>query len=229
MVTIYDLLEVAEDASKEEIEKSYRKMVLEYRQDPKFSDEENRENEMIMNKVKIAYEILSNDEKRKKYDADLSKKRAEELLKNVSVKKEQDIAQDNITKAKEPVKPQSEIDRNDKVDDYEVELTADEQAKVRKAAQEEFKKNLKKAKMVEEEYNNAYNKAYNEYMKKNSYSQNGARIKGIIKSIIFIFVLIIIIFIILKLPPVQDLLADLYEKNDVVRIIVDIVKSLFGN
>ena len=86
MVTIYDLLEVEENASKEEIEESYKRLILEYHQDPNLSEEENKENEMILNKLKIAYEILSNDEKRKKYDNDLSKKRAEDLIKNVSVK-----------------------------------------------------------------------------------------------------------------------------------------------
>ena len=85
MVTIYDLLEVDEKASKEEIEKSYQRLILEYGQDPKLTPKENADNEIILNKVKIAYEILINDEKRAIYDKDLSKKRAEELIKNVSV------------------------------------------------------------------------------------------------------------------------------------------------
>ena len=84
MVTIYELLEVQENASKEEIEKSYQKLILEYQKNPSLSEEENNQNEMILNKLKIAYEILSNDEKRKKYDNDLAKKRAEDLIKNVS-------------------------------------------------------------------------------------------------------------------------------------------------
>lgn len=88
IVTVYDLLEVSENASKEEIEKSYQNLILEYQKNPKLSKEENDENELILNKLKLAYEILSNDEKRKKYDNDLAKKRAEELIKNVSVEKE---------------------------------------------------------------------------------------------------------------------------------------------
>ena len=84
MVTIYDLLEVSENASKEEIEKSYQNLVIEYQTNPILSAEENKKNELILNKLKIAYEILVNDDKRKKYDRDLSKKRAEELIKNIS-------------------------------------------------------------------------------------------------------------------------------------------------
>ena len=48
MVTIYDLLEVEENASKEEIEESYKRLILEYHQDPNLSEEENKENEMIL-------------------------------------------------------------------------------------------------------------------------------------------------------------------------------------
>lgn len=88
MVTIYDLLEVEEDASKEEIEKAYSKLVLEFRQDMKFDSEKNKENEMIINKLKLAYEILSNDEKRKKYDEQLAQKRAENLIENISISSE---------------------------------------------------------------------------------------------------------------------------------------------
>ena len=39
MVTIYELLEVQENASKEEIEKSYQKLILEYQKNPSLSEE----------------------------------------------------------------------------------------------------------------------------------------------------------------------------------------------
>ena len=86
MVTIYDLLEVNEDASKEEIEQSYQNLVIEYQTNPINTPEENKQNEMILNKLKMGYEILMNDEKRKKYDKDLAKKRAEDLIKNIPEK-----------------------------------------------------------------------------------------------------------------------------------------------
>ena len=66
MVTIYDLLEVSENASKDEIEKSYTRLIMEYQMNPSLDEEANKENEMILNKLKIAYGILSNDEKRKR-------------------------------------------------------------------------------------------------------------------------------------------------------------------
>ena len=54
MVTIYDLLEVSENASKDEIEKSYTRLIMEYQMNPSLDEEANKENEMILNKLKIA-------------------------------------------------------------------------------------------------------------------------------------------------------------------------------
>lgn len=211
MITIYDLLDVSEDASKEEIEKAYRRLVLSYRQDSKFSAEEN---EMLMNKLKMAYDILTNDEKRKKYDSDLAKKRAENLIKNVSVQKE------------EPKEIYTE-----KTEEYDEELTKEEQERIKKAAQEEFQRKLKKVQKAEEEYKNAYNEAYNEYMRKNGYNASSSildKLKRILKTIVCVIVLILIIFIVLKLPPVQKALNDLYEGNVVIKTFVDIIKTIFN-
>lgn len=105
MVTIYELLEVDEDASKEEIEKSYSRLVLEFSQNPKFDEKTNKENEMILNKMKIAYEILTNDAKRKKYDEDLAKKRAESLIASLETTKK-DEEESN------PKKSEKEINQN---------------------------------------------------------------------------------------------------------------------
>ena len=182
MVTIYDLLEVDENASKEEIEKAYRKLIVEYRTDPKFSGEDNNNNEIILNKLKLSYEILTDDEKRKRYDEDLAKKRAEELIKNVS----------NVPTQEEPIQTNNQIQENvssnnvpnnvkpnyaeeeeyyeeaEEIEEPEntnnVELTDEERKKLKKAAQKEFKDNLKKAQKAEEEYNRAYNEAYNDYL-----------------------------------------------------------------
>ena len=100
MVTIYDLLEIQESASKEDIEKAYQSLVMEYQTNPALTPEENRQNELILNKLKMGYEILMNDEKRARYDKELSKKRAEELIKNVPEKEdkyEEDDEYDNNT------------------------------------------------------------------------------------------------------------------------------------
>lgn len=82
MSTLYELFKVNENATQDEIKEAYDKIISKANSLP--------QNDKIIEKIrriKIAYGILSNPEKRKKYDIDLASKRADELLKNVQVKK----------------------------------------------------------------------------------------------------------------------------------------------
>lgn len=244
MVTIYDLLEVSENASKEEIEKSYKDLLIQYQTSPSLSEQINKENTMILNKLKMAYDILMNDEKRKKYDSDLAKKRAEELIKNVTVSsnnKEQNtsenVSSQNVTNnngQKYSVKAQKDIEYNDSQyydnddddelnEEEDVNLSKDEQKKVRKAAQKEFQRNLKKAQKAEKEYNQAYNEAYNNYLKKMGYNkQKQNPFKKILNTLIVIIVVIVVCFIAWLIPPVRNSLISLYEENVIIKGLVDI-------
>ncbi len=232
MVTIYDLLEVEENASKEEIEESYKRLILEYHQDPKLSEQENKENEMILNKLKIAYEILSNDEKRKKYDNDLSKKRAEDLIKSVSVENSEisKIDDEKSNKKEESNNQNSNqnqyIKENEELEEIEEEvtLTEEEQEKLKKAAQREFNNNLKKAQKAEEQYKQAYNEAYNEYLKKMGYNQKQPwTLKRIKNLVITIAVIILVCVVAWYIPPIREMLVGIYEDNIIIKSLVDIV------
>lgn len=239
MVTIYDLLEVDEKASKEEIEKAYQKLILKYSQSPKLTPQENADNELILNKVKIAYEILMDDEKRARYDKDLSKKRAEELLKNVSVKEDSKAEDESSKEYDDDEYDDDEYDDNEyddsQIDDSqideeteEVTLSKEEQKRVQKAAQNEFKANLKKAQKAEEEYNKAYNEAYNNYMRKMGYhTKEPITLKKIRNIFIFIIAIIIVCFIAWLIPPIRNLLINLYNENIIIKALVDIVGMLF--
>lgn len=237
MTTIYDLLEVDEQASKEEIEKSYHNLLLEYKINPILSEKENQENEMILNKLKIAYEILMNDEKRARYDKDLANKRAEELLRNVSTTQENTTqnssgaikSENNETNKK--VFSNQNIKQNEHINlenEEDIELSQKEKQEVRKAAKKEFKRNLQKAKKVEEEYNQAYNKAYNDYLRKLGYNvKEPITLKRIMNVIIFIIVLILICFLIWKIPFTHKILVNIYEENFIIKSLVDIVIKIF--
>ncbi len=227
MVTLYDLLDVKEDSSKQEIEESYKSLIVEYATNPNLSEEENRENELIISKLKMAYEILSDDEKRKKYDDTLAKKKAEALLKNVSVRKEEDIKskeefEENDEVAEITKKTEPELQYNDEEND--VELTKEEQNKLREAAQKEFKTNLRKAQKAEEEYQQAYNQAYNDYLRKMGYQVKEPwtlkRVKNLLISVIAIIIVCALIWFI---PPTRKILINIYEENFIIKSFVDIV------
>ena len=270
MVTIYDLLEVDEKSSKEEIENSYQRLVIEYQTNPVLSIEENKQNELILNKLKMAYEILMDDEKRNKYDKNLAKKRAEDLIKNIPEKnsqtdnlsnKERNISNSEYVNNKndDSVLSNTEIkhtnsavntivnvekDSDSNYDEIpkakntryknqnheeEVELTKDEQKKIRKAAQKEFNENLKRVKKAEEEYNNAYNEAYRKYMKKMGYETKEPwtlkRIRNILISILIIIIVCAIVWII---PPIRKILINTYESNIIIKSFVDIIGKLIN-
>ena len=80
MVTLYQLLGVDENASKEAIKNSYEARIGHPALDEKRK-----------NQLKIAVDILLNDAKREKYNKDLAEYRAQELLKSVEVKEEETI------------------------------------------------------------------------------------------------------------------------------------------
>lgn len=233
MVTIYDLLEVNEKASKEEIEKAYQKLILEYAQDPKLTLKENAENELILNKVKIAYEILINDEKRAMYDKDLSKKRAEELIKNISVNKDKPKEETKITENSNNTSNHYDDEKyndysQEDIQDEEVTLSEEEQKKLQKAAQNEFKANLRKAQKAEEEYNKAYNEAYNNYMRKMGYKvKEPITLKRIMNVVIFIIATIIVCLIAWIIPPIRNILINLYNENIIIKSLIDIVGMIF--
>lgn len=252
MVTIYDLLEVSENATKSEIENAYEKLIVKYQTSPNLSEKENKDNEFVLNKLKLAYEILTNDEKRKKYDKDLAQKRAEALLQNVTIKPEEPEESEEtkeVAEAKEEAPKSvsnsstSNVNRNvarktpeeikterydaefdDSIDD--VSLTAEEQKRLKQAAQEEFQRNLKKVQQAEAEYNQAYEKAYKDYMKKMSSKKMLGSFKKIKNTIIILLVTIIVCFIAWHIPPVKAVFVNLYNENQIIKILVDIVGSI---
>lgn len=76
-MNLYELLEVSENASKEIIEKVYKIKVKKYH--PDLQRPENRnESEKKMKEINEAYDILSDDFKRKQYDDTLKNERFEE-------------------------------------------------------------------------------------------------------------------------------------------------------
>ena len=61
----YEVLGVSKAATKDEIKKAYRKLALQFHPD---KNPDNKEAEEHFKEVNEAYEVLSNDDKRRRYD-----------------------------------------------------------------------------------------------------------------------------------------------------------------
>ncbi len=67
MPSYYEILEVSQGATPEEIKKSFRKLALKYHPDRNRNSDESKQKFM---RLVEAYEVLSNEQSRKKYDGD---------------------------------------------------------------------------------------------------------------------------------------------------------------
>jgi len=75
-INLYDILKVKYDASIDEIKKAYKKLSLKYHPDKqKTSGLSLEETTKIFIKISEAYEILSDEQKRYKYDKEITKKK----------------------------------------------------------------------------------------------------------------------------------------------------------
>ena len=242
MKTLYDLFKLTENATQEEIEDSYNKILKKADSLP--------QNEKIIEqirRIKIAYGILSDPEKRKKYDLDLAAKRADELLKNieggpkeVEEKKTDDTLSQNVAPQisveekeirKQQIKHQIEQMTRD-----EEEEQSDEEEKIRqqKNAEKLYKKQQRKNRRVarkEEQLKREMEiEAYGRYLEgqgyKVKYPWTWLRVKRLLISIISIIIACVIIW---HIPFFRKALTDLYNENFIIQTIVNIIFSLINS
>ena len=82
METLYDILEVSRKASKEVIEKAYKTLAKKYH--PDLQTAENKEiAEKRMKEINEAYDVLSDEQKRKEYDEKLEAEMNAKNKKNI--------------------------------------------------------------------------------------------------------------------------------------------------
>ncbi len=136
MSNLYEILEVSEKASKEVIEKAYRVLAKKYH--PDLQDEaQKQEAERKMKQINEAYDILSNEEKRKQYDMELEEKRKQ---------------YDAELEQKRMAKQEKE---NTNVQEYDNAVYEQSQREYQQKRQE-----------IQNEINKAYNDAYYNYLRR---------------------------------------------------------------
>lgn len=208
MKNYYEILEVDKNASEEIIEKAYKTLAKKYHPDlqnqSKSTINKENSNEEKMKKINEAYEILSNEFKRKAYDEQLQSS-------TISIEQYQKIMQEN-QKLKNQIQQISYASRNNIV-----QQTNNITQQANNVAQQ-----------INNAINQAYEDAYIQDMQNRGYKiKYKPTIKQWIKLIIAIILTIIAIALIIQIPFVKEFFIKLYNENKIIKLIVDVFKETF--
>lgn len=242
--TLYDLFKVKENATQEQIKEAYDKIL-------KKADSLPQNDKIVeqVRRVKIAYGILSDVEKRKKYDLDLATKKVDELLENVKIKqdisKDEDEQEDDINeqsielmneeKIKQAIDQQVEKmtkmhsvrELKENADKKRMEKKAQEEA-LQKQAKKQARKERRQAKKEQQLKREMEINAYGEFLSRQGYKVKypwtWLRIKRLF---ITILATIIVMVIAWHIPYVRKMLMDLYNENFIIRTLTNLVVSIF--
>lgn len=213
--TLYEILQVSENASEEIIEKAYKVLAKKYH--PDLQQEEDKKNaEAMMKKINEAYEILGNKEKRAEYDNQLQAERKQEEANTYTTDKQK--ANNNYTNINYNTNVVNNKNQNNNLD-YEAE-----QLKYEKKLQQE---ELKQRKKMQEDLNKEYENAYYNYLRSLGYKVKHKWTKENFIDLIIVLAIMAIIFVILWFIPVtHDWMVNFYEENVILRSIIDIIVAI---
>lgn len=209
MKTLYEVLEVSENASKEIIEKAYKVLAKKYHPDLQ-TEGDKQEAEKKMKQINEAYEVLSDDTKRKDYDLKLTEERKQE-----EVQKQQAASykQNQYTQQyQEQTKPMSE-------QEYREAL---------KRQYQERREEQERQRQVQEQYEQRYQQAYEGYLKslgyKIKYKWTWKRFRDLV---ITLFIIAVICTALWFFPPTHKLIMDFYHSNSIVQAGIDTIGNIF--
>ncbi len=217
----YDILEINKNASPEIIEKAYKVLVRKYHPDLQ-ENELKQEYEEKLKLINEAYDVLSNEEKRKQYNLELEQS---ELLNqqksNINYENSQ-MYQDetNNNQNSQSTAPNYNEQINNNIN-YDVEQ-ARMQAEQQKKYEQEYNRQINDA------INRAYHDAYIQDLKNRGYKIRYKKtfkdyINNLITFIIFIFIFILL----WQIPFVKNYFVDLYNENIIIKYVVDLFLNLF--
>ena len=235
----YEILEINRNASQEIVEKAYKTLAKKYHPDLQDGDKKAQYEE----KLKIineAYEVLSDPEKRKEYDATLPEEVSAEEYENLYRQKEymkqrinrMEQQNDNIPGYEGFQDPQPENynpqsgsqNTNENLYKRQSDLQRQQEDLLRRQQQFEYQQKI----------NNAVNKAYHDaYV--NELRRRGYRVRhkktwrDYVAVFLTILVVIIAFVIAWHIPPVHNYFIKLYNENEAVRFIVNIFINFFNS
>ena len=250
MKNYYEILEVSENASKDVIEKVYKVLAKKYHPDLQQTQHDKIIAEEKMKEINEAYSILSDDEKRAKYNQKLeAERRILENKKNSSVNNTANnytgsysnnysnnksnnsnysnnysSNYSNNSNMYNNVNKNTNVNQNNSNVQNDIEINS---------LNEKMNKNLKKKqkkleKELKRKMEDAYLKAYGEYLRKNGYNvKYRFDYRGIPILIGVALVLILIGWLFWIIPITHNYLVNIYNENIIIKKLVDIIINLF--
>lgn len=222
--TLYEILEVSENASKEVIEKAYKTLAKKYHPDLQKDEYSKNNAEKNMKKINEAYEILSNTDKRKEYDNELKQKRQIQENEEIEKQKEQiyneinNRINKNIYNNFNNNYVSNEHSNNNNYNKGEYSNLKEEKEEL-KRQKDEYKKTQK----MQEEINREYENAYEDYLRSLGYRVKHKWTKQNYKDFfITLLIMAVIIFILSLIPPVRNWFIQIYEQNPIIKGIVNV-------
>ena len=200
----YEILEVNENASIEVIEKAYKVLAKKYH--PDIYEGDKKEAETLMKKLNEAYDILSNESKRKNYDTILEKKKQLKFSSNSTSSSAQNTSDYQIQNINN-----NTVKYNN--DDFVINTTYMDEKQKRK---------------IEKKLQERYVEANDNYLRSRGYKLKYKWTFKRVFNVILIIACILITFTILFfIPPIHEYLINLYNNNIILKVLVDIVVSIF--
>lgn len=211
MTNYYEILEVSKNASRDVIEKAYKTLAKKYH--PDVQQEGNKKQaEEKMKKLNEAYEVLCNEEKKKEYDLKLEQFLNEESLRN---------AQSVQNAAWESHGTEDQRRSGVSEDDLRAYVN------LKREEQDVLENNPKLRREIEKETKRKYVEAHEDYLRslgyRIRYKWTWKRVKNLM---ITLGATILVCYLLWLFPPVNKMLKELYEENQLVKILVDILFNI---
>ncbi|MBR4110920.1 MAG: DnaJ domain-containing protein [Clostridia bacterium] len=215
MKNYYEILEVNETASQEVIERVYKLLAKKYHPDMNLDNP--KEAEEKFKEVTTAYETLSNPDKRKKYDEELSYERQQQNEVNSYTNT---TTQETYAYAE----PQQEYTQTT----YSYEKVEDEkssQKAQKKILEQAAKEQARKEYEAQKAYNDAYYKALEDMGYTIVYKKT---FKDYLRITLTLIILAAVLFGLWHIPFIQEKVIDFYENSGPLKSVIDFIINLFS-
>lgn len=247
METLYDILEVSRKASKEIIEKAYKTLAKKYHPDVQ-SVANKASAEEMMKKINHAYDVLSDDEKRREYDKQLEEQEEQKEQEkqtshnyNAYTNNSENMNynnQNNIYDKQTYTNNPENMNYNNQSNMYNQKTYANRYnsnnyEKQSKDWRDDFanlseKEQKKVIKQIRKEAGEEYRKQYEAYFRNLGFRiKHRWTFKDFLVILLVITILLFIIYVLWLIPSTHEVLAEIYEENFFIKLIVDICKGMF--